>query len=1103
MRQIFPIVGAAVGSFFGSPQLGFAIGSIVGNVVDPQVIKGPSIGDGQTQTSNEGVARPIIFGTASCAGNIIAQSKTRKIKKKKSQGKGTPVVETEELHKDFAIRICEGPVSAVLRIWENETLKYDVRAEGSQVSTKENEKFLKNFTLHLGGEVQEPDSTLETIFGVGNTPAYINTCYIVFKNYNLTNFGGAIPNYRFEVSVSDTKSTAPIYFCNAYLNGEYGELTAQKFIDYSNFNNRDCVITRNKKYIICSYQNGQTLFYKLNTTTLQYNLLQTLSFGGYCIPILTSKSDEYVYLLKIVDYTTTNNFLRCYKITDSGLVLNSELTNLKVFNYAYSIPVYIHCLNKKEDTILYCNAGIGYNFTKIKIDAENGLILNKEEIAVPAPLQNRYTFPNFIGESNNIISIFYSGKFYTYNLNTNTIITSKDFGSLQLTTNIIKNLLIYNDKYWDEYIIFDNNSTNCRFKINKDGSTITDLESNYIPKNDLQNYSGFTNRACDLNGDYIIFGGTNGNPNLNCFYLYKRNSAGYYDVIQTKTTTQIKNEIGINNSFNNNGLCLFVGTVNYTQITGQFTFNNCIQSLSKRIGFTSDNFNLTQTKNINIRGLVLASDYTMKDVLQTLQNSFFYDVSEYDQKINLVLKGGEIKRTFEYSEFVEDFYETNRKSAIEYPKKLNLTYQNATVGYDTAIASVSRSSINYQISGETSFSVPVVFSEDEAIQVAEKQLKIAWAEASGEYNFKISTENDDLVASDCIAVIQNQKPVRYRIEKIDRADGVLSLTCKIDRQSAYTSNLTGIPLSPPPDPPATITGQTEFAYLNLPALVDQNDILGYYYCVSGKTDAWYGAEVERKHNGIDEDYITIDSTINYTTFGILQQNLEMSSPHYSDTTNKIVVKVFDDNGSFESVSQENLLRENNGIVIQNSDGTGEIIQYRDATNLGNNTYELSYLLRGRLNTTSSQHLTGAKVCLLSDVRIVEVSSAEIGSTFLHRATSYGESPEDSLEYVSPFITPIIQTEFPVDLLNITNSGSNLNITFSPRERFGNDINPVRSSNWLTYEIKVSNGTNIETYTTTNPFLNVNTSLSGNLTITVYQKNRFTGNGLGVSALITV
>jgi Concanavalin A-like lectin/glucanases superfamily len=196
-RQILPIAGAIIGSAFGAPQLGFAIGSIIGNVVDPVKIQGPKIGDLQVQTSRDGVPRPIVFGKAAVMGNIIDRGEPRIVKKKERAGKGGPVTVTERAYISFAVRICEGPVVGISRVWENEKLVYD----GSAANTIPNDsaKFLTQCTIYLGGESQMPDPTLEVIHGVGSTPAHRGTCYAVFKNKDVTDTGGAIPQYRFEV----------------------------------------------------------------------------------------------------------------------------------------------------------------------------------------------------------------------------------------------------------------------------------------------------------------------------------------------------------------------------------------------------------------------------------------------------------------------------------------------------------------------------------------------------------------------------------------------------------------------------------------------------------------------------------------------------------------------------------------------------------------------------------------------------------------------------------------------------------------------------------------------------------------------------------------
>lgn len=200
-RQVLPVIGAVVGFVVGGPvgaQIGFTLGNIAGNAVDPQVIKGPRIGDTGFQGSNEGVPRAIVYGTAAVTGNVIDRGPLEKVIKRERQGKGGgPVVESERLYLTFAIRICEGPIDGIQRIWEDEKLVYDTRTESTIV--EESAAFSEGFTLYLGGEDQLPDPDLETIHGVGNTPAYRGSAYIVFTRKDVTDRRGSIPQYRFEV----------------------------------------------------------------------------------------------------------------------------------------------------------------------------------------------------------------------------------------------------------------------------------------------------------------------------------------------------------------------------------------------------------------------------------------------------------------------------------------------------------------------------------------------------------------------------------------------------------------------------------------------------------------------------------------------------------------------------------------------------------------------------------------------------------------------------------------------------------------------------------------------------------------------------------------
>lgn len=211
------MVGGIIGAFFGVAQLGAFVGGMIGGAIDPDVIKAPSIGDAQDQTSAAGIPRPVVYGhPAPFAGNIIdGEHKARKIKVKQRQGKGGPIVVTERFLLTTAIRICEGPIAGVVRIWRNGEVVYDRRAttdfpvyqggtSGERLSfiariRGKSKAFQDKVRIYHGTEDQLPDPALEAIHGVGNTPYYRGTAYMVIENDDVTDTRGAASKWLFEV----------------------------------------------------------------------------------------------------------------------------------------------------------------------------------------------------------------------------------------------------------------------------------------------------------------------------------------------------------------------------------------------------------------------------------------------------------------------------------------------------------------------------------------------------------------------------------------------------------------------------------------------------------------------------------------------------------------------------------------------------------------------------------------------------------------------------------------------------------------------------------------------------------------------------------------
>lgn len=236
------VVGAAIGLYFGNPQLGWMIGSAIGGYVDPEVITGPRLQDARTQTSRDGVAIPFGWGAFPVAGNIIWQQVGVDEVKHEDDGKGGPVTETFTYHRSFAVGICEGPITGILIARKNGKTVLDQRSDDvllaeymaggmteaearNRIASQraENGKFLDTHTFYLGTEGQTPDPTIESHLGVGNVPAYRGLVYMVGTFVDVTDLQGAIPQYEFVVSGGEVTTEEPATECGDVLEFGGGE----------------------------------------------------------------------------------------------------------------------------------------------------------------------------------------------------------------------------------------------------------------------------------------------------------------------------------------------------------------------------------------------------------------------------------------------------------------------------------------------------------------------------------------------------------------------------------------------------------------------------------------------------------------------------------------------------------------------------------------------------------------------------------------------------------------------------------------------------------------------------------------------------------------
>jgi hypothetical protein len=188
--------GAAIGGSILGPvgaMLGRAAGAYAGSLVDQrlfgkdQVIRAPRLDEARIMASMDGAPMPRAYGRVRFGGQVIWATRFEAVtKKKKGGGKGGPsvTVETTAYFGNFAIGICEGPVSTIGRIW----------ADGVEIDRTKFE-----IRTYKGTEEQLPDPLIAAKQGAGGAPAFRGTAYAVFEFYPLEGHGNRIPQFSFEV----------------------------------------------------------------------------------------------------------------------------------------------------------------------------------------------------------------------------------------------------------------------------------------------------------------------------------------------------------------------------------------------------------------------------------------------------------------------------------------------------------------------------------------------------------------------------------------------------------------------------------------------------------------------------------------------------------------------------------------------------------------------------------------------------------------------------------------------------------------------------------------------------------------------------------------
>jgi Putative phage tail protein len=522
--------------------------------------------------------------------------------------------------------------------------------------------------------------------------------------------------------------------------------------------------------------------------------------------------------------------------------------------------------------------------------------------------------------------------------------------------------------------------------------------------------------------------------------------------------------------------------------------SNIVADIHERCG--SHVYDVSELTDL-VAGLGLAGDYTGASAIDVMRPVYNFDKSIHDGSFYYPKRGAAVIETLTVDDLTEIPDTTKREQALDVPQKFHLRYQHAASGYAPVKASAPRTpSPDFLTSGEASFEIPVVLDEDEAAQAADKMYKIFLAEMEGTTEIVVPVDIAAKYAdANCIGLSLRGRTDRYRIEEQSFSDWKIKLTLKPDRQSAYTSNLTGVPIPEPTLPPSTIVGATELAVMDIPARIDSEDSLGIVLAVDGALPPWYGARLQRSLDG-GASYSTIEDTTIASVMGVLVDPVADASQFTTDRTNTVRVRLYRATHSMETISQESFMREGGAFALENVDGSWEILQARDWDDEGDQVFAGTVLHRGRLNSVTNSHAAGQRFVRLDRPKSYAMQSSWINTDVTHRAISLGDTADDTTNDTTQTYVGRSQIEWPVVHLQLERDSSGVvSGTWAPRHRFGSDVAPVASINFRGYRVTLTDGSSTVTFDVATPeFTYDASSLSQPVTVSVSALNRITGAG---------
>ena len=973
----FGLGGAAIGSFFGQPQLGFFVGSLAGRALFGRSGNAPEssrLEDLSIQSSAYGAPRPIGWGTWLYAGNVIWQRPIRAVENEiDTKGGGATGPSTFDYFATFSAAFCQGPLDGngiigVRRIWADSKLIYDFSDNATAESLFASNQAAGGIEIHRGTATQEPSSLQEEFEGVGNVPGYTYTVYIDFVSMNVNEWGARVPSI-----------SAEIIF----------QAATESYLVEPPWPERPTVV---------------------NTQT----------------PVWESEGQLAYSLLPIDDTTTNTSFTvpRTLWTLDGRKLADQDITYFKFSGEnTFRMRGYVRGTGRNgqaENELAIAAQAVGRNRWVIN-RAMQGFDLRD---ALGALLPSGLWDMNLLDRFRNRVWVATSGTFTTLQGQMH------GFDATESVTGAIAvehDAAVTVDLTGSTFFIVDMQATATEVWIlarstgPDDIIAIVDTDGNAIVTQWTLSF------ALDTGGRNAFLVDTPVTPvraivcsgNSTAFRIVELPDGGGAAVDIASGVVDNAGSSITSYPFRLEGQPLmhhrgqFITTRLFDQ--GSVPISQIISDIGELVGLQSIDFDVTGVTTI-IGGYSVTRTASARQALEPIIAAFLIDAFEGEHRLNFVERSPGAAVTIIPDEelgavVVDDgagtgdgnpapFLIQTRKQSDELPRAQRLRYRNIDADHEAA-TQLFRLIDPGGSQNDDILDVPIV---SDHVQMAGQAERIATAKRLARDTFRTALAMKWLALdiADVVSVKGRRGRIVGNVERI--AESIKEIEIESDAAGIYETPTTPGDPSPPGGEPVPFAGPTEVIYHDAPLFRDGDDLTPHFlFTASGLYTGWPGAAVFRSTDG-GTTFSQLASTSVAVTLGFAisalaagpagfdfnsaDRSIEATQPW--DTINTVVIRVLTPGRVLGNATAAEVTAGLKNVAFLG----GEVIGWQTAVDNGDGTFTLSNILRGSRGTEDfiATHAINDDFAEVSTVslRAVRHSVDDYDRDYLYRAPTFGQ-----------------------------------------------------------------------------------------------------------------